>query len=137
MKTNTYKLLLLITLIFSQVSWLSSLYYPNDFALIVYTYYIDNKLVVEEPLFIYLSYYAGMALMAISTIGMLLFWSIARVLFIFSFFLIVPGYFTQIPLLYSPIMEILYDLSMIGSGVILSVSFLEPINSFYIKKANK
>ena len=128
---------ILINLLIAQSSWVIALYLPSDLTISFYKFYGENYTIEDPSSFIISSHYIGISIMLISIIGMLLFWPISRILFIISYIFMLPGYFIEPPLFYSPVTKIMYDLGMVGSGIIVAISFTEPVNSLFKNKANK
>jgi len=136
MNIHAFRGLVLVTLAISIISAILCIYMPTEATVAYYVFYGDNYIIEEPSLFIYITYLIGITLMIISVVGLLKTWQPSRFIFICSYIFMLPGYFIEPPLIYSPISQILYDLGMIGSGAIVAISFLEPMNSLFIKKSN-
>jgi len=70
----------------------------------------------------------------ISFIGLLLFKSWAKRLYLASFILFMPLYPFLGVNVYSGASQIFYDLSMMASGAILALLYFSPVSKFYLKQ---
>ena len=110
---------------------------PNEVISSLYQFHEESYGLKDPTLFETITISIGTVLMLVSVVGMLMFWKPSRIIFIGSYIFMLPGYFFGAPFIYSPLSQVLYDLGMIGSGVILAVMFLEPINGIFNNNSNK
>lgn len=129
--------IVLATLAISVASTVLVYFYPSETVSAFYSFYTENYTIVEPSTFISLCFYISTALMLVSIVGLLVFWNISRYLYVVSYIIMLPAYFYEPQSFYSPLGQVFYDIGMIGSGVILAIIFLEPINGLFNKKSNK
>lgn len=137
MNKQIFRGIILITLTISVLSFVLGYFYPSNSILAFYEHYNNNYTRGDVPILVLSLHYTSLLFLVVSVFGMFVFWSPSRLFFILSYLLVIPGYFIEPPFLYAPISRILYDIGMIGSGVILATMFLEPINSLFNKNLTK
>ncbi|HHJ35821.1 MAG TPA: hypothetical protein ENJ87_08635 [Gammaproteobacteria bacterium] len=137
MSKNIFRTIVLLIFVIAILSGVLGYYYPTKATLEFYEFYYSVHAATEDSILITATFFVGAILMIGSLIGILLFWRPSRWLYIISYILLIPSYYIEPTFIYSPTSKILYDIGMIGSGVILAAMFLEPINSMFNKKSNK
>ena len=131
MNKHVFRTIIFITLVASVLSFVLGYFFPSNSIQAFYQFYDSNYTRDDVPIYILSLHYTSLLFLVISIIGMSVFWPPSRLLFILSYLLVLPGYFIEPPFLYAPLSKILYDIGMIGSGAILAIMFLEPINSLF------
>ena len=69
----------------------------------------------------------------VSVCGLIFFKPWARHLYVVSFLLVLPTYFTNGLYVLSGVAQLIYDLSMISSGVILALVYFCPVKNYFVK----
>lgn len=137
MNKHVFRSIVVITFIISVSSFVLGYFYPSDLIASFYQFYYANHTGDPSSILLNSLSYTSLLFLIVSVVGMIMFWAPSRILFVISYIIILPHYFIEPPLIYSPLSKILYDIGMIGSGVILAIMYLEPINSLFNKKSNK
>ncbi len=70
-------------------------------------------------------------------VGLLLFWNIARHIYLAGFIIIIPMYFIVGVTVTSGIEQALYDAGSVLSGVLLALIYFSPVKQFFVGKSNR
>lgn len=131
---NSLRFLIVLSLIFAIVGGVYDYLWPDWVTQQVSDYAIELEvdsgsgelLVVWVVVLITL-----MAVMVASFVGLLLFTSWSRPLFVTGFLLLIPLYPFMGVLVYSGASQLFYDLSMLTSGAIMALIYFSPAAEFY------
>ena len=137
MNKQIFRTIVIVSFLISIASGVVGFYYPTEVVVAFNEFYIANYTVTDPSMLTSYIHLFGVALMFISVFGMLFFWRPSREMFVLAYFFMLPGYFFEPLFVYPPIAQILYDIGMITSGLILAAMYLEPINSIFNQKSNK
>jgi len=135
MSKNKFRIIIISSLILAVLSAGFDFLFPNEIIASV------NEFIVEiEPDYSDLEFYTIMGVGSLvviavifSLVGILMFKSWARHLYIASYILVLPIYFTGGLYVSSGFSQAMYDLSMILSGVIIALMYFSPVKDYFVK----
>lgn len=136
MSKNKFRLLIISSLIFAILAGIYDYLWidPVSEQIMDYAYEIEPEIVGTQLIVILAVGILAIVFAIISFIGLLLFKSWAKPLYLAGFVLFMPLYPFFGVTVYSGASQIFYDLSLIASGAILALLYFSPVSEFYHKQ---
>ncbi len=139
MSKNQFRVLILASLLLSITGGVYDYMWPDTISeqIIEYAHEIEPEIRGMQLAVLAVVGVAALILTVVSLIGLLLFKSWARPMYIAGFVLLILLYPFMGVSVYSGVGLIFYDLSMIASGVVLAMLYFSPVSKFYRRNGYK
>ncbi len=136
MSKNNFRLLIVVSLVLAVVSGLYDFIWPDPITEKVIDYAYELEPETEESDLIYYGVIAiaDTVFAIVSLIGLLLFKSWARHLYLAGFILFMPLYPFMGVTVYGGFNQMFYDISMLMSGAILALMYFSPVANYFQKQ---
>lgn len=137
MSKNKFRFLIISSLILAILAGIYDYFWidPISEQVADYAYDIEPEIEGTQLIVIVVVGILAIVFAIISFIGLLLFKSWAKLLYLAGFVLIIPLDPFMDVTVYSGVSQIFYDLSMIASGAILALLYFSPVSEFYRKQS--
>lgn len=137
MKKNTFRILLLLSLLLPFLSVAAALVIPNENLDKISDYISELEAEYNRQLLsdLWMAVTAGvvLAVVAASYVGLFMFKSWARHLFVVAFVLMIPTYFSDGVYVSTGLADLLHDISNLLSGGLIALMYTGPIKQFFVE----